>query len=293
MKARGRRFGRRWILGGLALLGLGSGALAAQERAPGVKRLQFLIEVDLERARSIGWTGRDDPAVVRLAAALVEKRFLAMERAVRVELVPDARRFRVSLTSLDSSEGELFRGMLRSMGVCELMFPAEEERTAERLKLDAWRATHPEAALDEFNALAGEQGGPAKTLAWFRTVWLDPKGALSQGEPTLARLPAEAWECVGAQSFESASPSSDPFGWPGIAAKVRQNRVEDCRRLTASHLDQRLCIVLENVVRTVPSLNRPIDGNLFIEGRFTSVEAERLAKAMNALEGPLRLVDER
>src|SRR5262245_30019059 len=90
---------------------------ASQERALGVKRLVFVLEVDYDRAREAGWSGANRAEVLDLAAKLVERRFLAMDRAARVELKPDEHRIEIALPSIDSRDRELIEQVLRNMGV--------------------------------------------------------------------------------------------------------------------------------------------------------------------------------
>ena len=94
------------LLGSLLLgfLLLVARAGAAQERALGVKRLAFTVEVDVAKVRAQNWAGKDasDEQLVANASRLVQRRFDAMQRAAKIELEPGTKRFTVSLPSIDS-----------------------------------------------------------------------------------------------------------------------------------------------------------------------------------------------
>jgi preprotein translocase subunit SecD len=221
-------------------------------------------------------------------AQLVQQRFGAMERSASVEFEPGTTRFRVSLPSIDQRDRELFEGMLRSMGVCELFFIAEgDELEAERQKLEAWRSLHPGGALDEFNALDPEDQGPVRGLAWFRAVFRGPDAEVESTYPV--RLPTAVADHLGAASFERVGATQDRYGYPALSFEVRDSRQEDFERLTGAHLNQRLAILIDGKIRSAPTLNSKLIGGGIIEGRFTSEEVVGMAEAFSKLQGPLRV----
>src|SRR5262245_39181486 len=110
---------------GPAVPGAVSGARSSGQTA---ERLTFVVEVDCVLARDQVWLLQQasDEKVVAVAANAVRRRLEAMQRDARVELVPDSRRFQVSLATTEARDRELVRGMLRSVGLCELFFVADE-----------------------------------------------------------------------------------------------------------------------------------------------------------------------
>lgn len=281
----------------LALVGLGLLAAlgsAPQERVPGVKRLVFVLEVDHDRARETGWSGATREEVLEFAAKIVERRFVAMERAARVEVWRDAQRIEVSLPSIDPRDRELFEEMLRSIGVCELFFIADEavlsalgiDLDTERKRLETWRQANPSRSIEAFHALYPEQQGPPSRLLWAETLF-DGRS----GPPVCLLLPDRPEDALGAASFETCSLALDPFGYPAIAFDVRESRKEDLARFTEAHRGQRLGIVLAGKVRSAPTLKTKLVGGGLIEGRFGQEECERIAAALTKREGPLRVVE--
>ena len=288
----------RLAVAGLAMLACGT---TSQDRAPGVKRLVFVLEVDCDRAREVGWTGPDDRAILELAAKIVEKRFVAMERAARVEVVRDTGRFQVSLPSIDSRDRELFEEMLRSIGVCEFFWLADDELLAglgtdlerERGKLDTWRKSNADAPLEAFNVLAPEQEGPHPRVLWGEAEFAAESGAKVRPPPHALLLPSRPDEHIGAGSFASSSLALDTYGYPAIAFELHESRSEDFARMTGSHLNRRLGIVLAGKLRSAPTLNSVLHGGGIIEGRFTQEECEAFAALLRKREGPLRVVEVR
>lgn len=281
----------------LALVGLGLLAApgrAQEVRAPGVKRLVFVLEVDYDRAREAGWSGAGHAEVLELAASIVERRFVAMERAARVEVWRDAQRIEVSLPSIDSRDRELFEEMLRSIGLCELFFFAEQysvsglgiDLDAERKRLETWRQANPGQSIEAFHALYPEQQGPPSRLLWAETLF-DGKS----GSPVCLLVPDRPEDALGAASFETCRPARDPFGYPAIAFDVRESRKEDLARFTEAHRGQRLGFVLAGKVRSAPTLNAKLVGGGLIEGRFSEEQAEEWIEAIQKHAGPLRVVE--
>lgn len=286
-----------------ALVGLavsGASSAAGQERAPGVQRLAFVVEVDCARARAVGWGLPDgeDELLVATAAALVRRRFGAMERAARVEVVPGERRIEIGLPSIDGRDRELLEGLLRSIGVFELMFVADETSTrgldldlaAETQKLANWRAAHPDGPIAPFNALEPGEHGPHHRLLWAAVVIPDT-GIDIPPSPLL--LPAETADLFGPASFENWHVEPGLFGYPSIRFDVRASRQDDFARLTAAHQHHRLASLLGEAVVSAPALETELRTNGLIEGRFTDEVAARWLEALKRLEGPLRIVETR
>jgi preprotein translocase subunit SecD len=282
----------RLALVGLGLLAASGGA--PQERAPGVKRLVFVLEVDADRAREVGWTGASRAEVLELVAKLVERRFVAMERAARVEVWRDAQRIEVSLPSIDPRDRELFEQMLRSIGLCELFIVVDGDSTrgldidleAERAKLEAWRKANQDQPIAAFQGLYPEQQGPHARLAWFETSFGE-----KPGPPLPVLLPDKPEDHIGAASFSRVETALDPFGYPSIAFELSSSRATDFARITEAHLNQRLGILVEGRIRSAPPLNSKLTGRGVIEGPFTDEEATGIAETLTKLQGPLRVVE--
>ena len=283
---------------GMVLLASGT---TPQDRAPGVKRLGFVLEVDYDRAREVGWTGPDDAAVLELAAKIVQKRFVAMERAARVEVHRDTGRFEVSLPSIDSRDRELFDEMLRSIGVCEFFWLADNELLSEigtdlereQSKLDTWRKANADAPLEAFNVLAPEQNGPNSRVLWTEVEFGTESGAKLHPPPQALLLPSKPDDGIGAGSFARSYVSQDSYGYGGVGFELRGSRKDDFARVTEAHLHHRLGIVLGGKLRSAPTLTTKLHGDGLIEGRFSDEETTRIVESLAKQQGPLRLVEGR
>ncbi|HEX6881897.1 MAG TPA: hypothetical protein VF530_00870 [Planctomycetota bacterium] len=264
-----------------------------QERVKGVRQLVLEVQVDPERARAVGWGAADDAGVVALAAKVVKRRLVAMGREVAVELVSGEERFRLSLPSVDPRDPERLRGLVHSLGALEFLFVAEQEAEREAPRLAAWRRVNPEAPLEELNHLAPDDGGPPEGFAWFETVYHSETGEPTAGPPYLLRLPAEPADHVGAADLARTHLVTDPTGFPAIGFELRPGRVDDFARLTGSHLNRRMAIVIAGRVRSVPTLNSRLGAGGVIEGRFGKDEIERLTREIAAGAGPLRVLEPR
>jgi len=224
----------------------------------------------------------------------VERRFVAMERAARVEVRREAQRIEIQLPSIDPRDRELFEEMLRSIGLCELLFIVDVDSTrgldigleAERAKLEAWRKANPDQPIAAFQVLKPEQQGPHARLAWFETSF----GGKS-GPPLPVLLPDKPEDHIGAASFARVGTALDPFGYPGISFELSSSRAGDLARVTEAHLNQRVGILVEGKVRSAPTLNSKLTGGGVIEGRFTGEEATDIAETLTKLQGPLRVVE--
>lgn len=260
--------------------------------AAAVRSLRLEVEVDVARARAIGWTSADDDGVVKLVHGMVQERLTALGHPVEVE-APAGARFHLAFASLDGHDAERIQGALRSLGVCEFLFVAEEEGRVERPRLEAWRRAHPQACLEELNRLPREAGGPPAGLAWFQTLSGTDEGPPARVEPLLLRLTTDLADHFAASDLARTHTSTDAFGYPALGFEIDPDRQDDFARVTAAHVGQRMAIVIEGQVRSAPSLSSRLKSGGIIEGRFTPDELERLHEAITRKAGPLRVVEVR
>lgn len=283
----------------LATLGAcGPGTLATQERSPGVRRTVYVLEVDLARARAIGWATEDASAaqVVESAGRIVRRRLEAMERSFQLRTDLEQRRIEFAMPQIQPRDRELFEDMLRSLGSCEILFLADEELTsalgldlgAERKKLETWRGANPDSPLEVFNALDPALLGPHRRL-----LWIDTNLAGAAGPPQALLLPDKPEDHLGAGSFARSYIAQDGFGYCAIGFELRSSRVGDFAGVTEVHVHNRLGFVLEGKLRSAPTLETRLLGGALIEGRFSQEDCERIAGALTKREGPLRVVEVR
>jgi preprotein translocase subunit SecD len=265
---------------------------ALQERALGVKRLLFVLEVDHDRARGAGWSGASREEVLELAAKLVERRFVAMDRSARVEVKPDEQRIEIALPSIDSRDRELIEQMLRNMGLCEFMFFADEHSAtelgidleSERKKLETWQHGKPDLPIEVFNALRPDEQGPHPRVSWSE---------LSDGTTMCLLLPDKPEDSIGAASFETCELTTNMWGYPAISFAVCESRKQDLARISESHLKQRMAIVVGSKVVSAPQLDSKLVGTGLVGDQFSDEQAEHWLEAFRERTGALRLIESR
>ena len=281
----------------LAAAGVFSGGCETsnQDRSPGVRRAVYVLDVDLTRARAIGWAPEDasDAQVVECAAGIVQRRLAAMERSVSLEPDLEQHRIELAMPQIQPRDRELFEDMLKSLGSCEFLFLADEELTkafdidlgVEHKKLEVWREMNPDLSLELFNTLDPAQG-PHRHILWVET---DFGG--TAGPPQALLLPDKPEDHFGAGSFARSYVTQDGFGYAGIGFELRSSRVDDFARVTEAHLHRRLGFVLDGRLRSAPTLQTKLLGGGIIEGRFKSQEISRMTESIT--KGPLRVVETR
>lgn len=289
----------RAMLTTLALFGLGllrpaQEADMGAKRSPGVASVTYEIEVDVARARAVGWAASDasDAEAVEGALRVVKRRLDAMEREVALQSDPEHKKLELRMPQLQSRERELFSDMLESLGLCEFLFVADETNLAEldvdldleRAQYMLWREKNPDAPLVDFHARA-EFPAPSPRL-----VWTDVDFAGETGLPLPLLLPEGPEDHIGAASIERAFFSSDAFGYPAVGIEFTRVRAPDFERVTESHQKQRMAIVVEGKVRACPTLNGKLVGSAIIEGRFKDEDVKRLLTELRKRHGPLKVL---
>ncbi len=261
-----------------------------------VEQLTFVVEVDCALAREQVWLlqGASDEQVVAVGANAVQRRFEAMQRAAKVELEHGRRRFQVSLPTTDARDRELLEGMLRSLGLCELFFVADEtsarargiDLASERARLGAWRKANAGQPLELYNMLVPAAGGPSPGLAWITAA--TSLGGDNLGWPVL--LPERPADHIGATSFERVYEAADASGYPALGYELCAARSGDLARVTEAHVGQRLAIVLFGQLVSAPTLHSTVTNGGVLEGRFEQEQVARFARAIRELRSPLTVV---
>ena len=280
----------------LALIAAGVVAsdCAAQDgqRARGVRSVTYVLEVDVARAAALGWVAKDasDAQAVESTASLVRRRFEAMERAPRIQTEPATSRIELTMPQIQPRERELFGEMLQSVGVCEFLFFAEGEKDAidlarEQEKLDTWRQANPSQPLALFHTLAAPEG-PHRRLLWSETLY-----GGTAGRPEALLLPDRPEACFGAAGFARVYANLDDYGYAALGFETSDARSSDLEVLTASNQRRRLGIVIEDRVRSAPTLSVKLIGGGVIEGRFTVEETTHLVASIRKPAGPLKLLE--
>lgn len=289
------------MLASLALIGLGAFGLvlAAQQapkRSPGVASVTYELEVDVARARAVGWVAADasDAEAVEGALRVVKRRLDAMERQVELHGDPEHAKLELRMPQLQSRERELFAEMFESLGLCEFLFVADDDKNVagldlhldqELAKLERWRKANPSTPLGVFNAL-DPAAGPHRRLLWLESRFVD-----TLGPPMPLLLPDRPEDHLGAASIARAYPAGDSYGYPAVGIELTDGRADDFERFTGTHTWQRMAIVLEGQVRSAPTLCSALLKTAIIEGRFKDEDVKHLVTELRKRHGPLRVLD--
>ena len=143
--------------------------------------------------------------------------------------------------------------------------------TSERARLDSWVAEHPGADVSNFNRVAIENGGPNAMIRWYSYP------NVGQAEPCL--VPTEDWTFRGGD-LGKVFPTTDGLGYPAVGFETRPNRVADFTEFTGENIGRQMAIVLNNEIRTAPSLDERLAGRGIIRGGFTSQEVRDLVTVL-------------
>lgn len=105
----------------------------------------------------------------------------------------------------------------------------------------------------------------------------------------------KAYSVIGPQDLEEAQPSTDAFGSPAIAFTLTTIGAEKFRKYSSNNIGQKLAIVLDNKIQSVPVIQDVISDKGVITGRFTLEEAEDLARVLNSggLPAPVKILQEK
>jgi len=81
--------------------------------------------------------------------------------------------------------------------------------------------------------------------------------------------------------------TQDSYGYPAVGFEIRDERIGDFSSFTGDNLNRRMAIVLNDEVRSAPTLNSKLVGGGIIEGRFKDQEVKDLVTVLRS--GSLKL----
>jgi preprotein translocase subunit SecD len=205
----------------------------------------------------------------------------------------DGGSFVITLTrSLDDAGLAQLRRWVEHRGHLEFLIVANSntpdyDETEEQRRLDAWRATHRDADIAQFNQLARESGGPVPSIEWHTHR---PGSAPSPSEATLACERAiDAASTFTTADLGRVFPSSDDSGEPAIGFEMLERRRADFGKLTTRCLKRRMAIVYDGEILMAPVVNAPLVGSAIIEAHFTEAERDEMVAILSRGELPLAL----
>ncbi len=197
-------------------------------------------------------------------------------------------------TIVELTGGDTLRRLLEARGTFEIAQELDDrdspesaaERREERRRLDAWRAQHPRAPLEEFHQLATDAGGPGAGVRWFprHQSRNEPD---HEGELHALRIAAPPWRFTLAD-LDKVEMSKDYLGRPAFALDLRKERQPDFGDFTASIVDRVLAIVIDGEIYTLAVVKSRLQGSFIVEGGasgFLKSDVEQVVALLK--NGPL------
>jgi preprotein translocase subunit SecD len=105
----------------------------------------------------------------------------------------------------------------------------------------------------------------------------------------------KAYPVITGRDLEKVRRSKDAYGAPNIAFTLTSAGAARFRKYTAANIGQKLAIVLDNKIESVPVIQSVISDEGVITGRFTIEEAEDLVRVLDSggLPAPVKILEEK
>jgi SecDF, P1 head subdomain len=151
--------------------------------------------------------------------------------------------------------------------------------------LDWWKASGPDAEIEDFAQLDRKQGGPPEGWAWC-VAWRQPH-AVPESWHALVPPAKRSWRFTRDDVAEWKE-SVDALGFPALGFTIRKERAADFAAWTASLEGKRMAVVLDR--RSVLSLATvlsalPGEGTMSSSGR--AFRAEEVRALLAVLRAPV------
>jgi SecD/SecF fusion protein len=185
---------------------------------------------------------------------------------------------------------DAIRAALENLGELEFVLAAEDRDFAEldtdlqseTTKLETWVAANPSVPVTAFNRVPTAQGGPHASIRWYPTRYDE-----AVGPPMAVRVPTSEALTFRGTALQRVFDTRDDLGYPAVGFEIRPERTEDFADFTGDNVNRRMAIVLNDEVRSAPTLNSRLVGSGIIEGRFKETEVKSLVNVLRS--GSLKL----
>lgn len=166
----------------------------------------------------------------------------------------------------------------------------------EQVKVDAWRAANPNEAIEAFNRLAPEAGGPVKGLKYFPHMDSSaqansqrPLVPLIVPRPVDTSLPESEWNFTGGDAERFVS-DADELGLPAVRFEMAPERKTAFGDFTQHYLRRGMAIVLNGEIVTLATINSKLPGGGIITGGPGGFKAEEVRQMVTVLQsGSLKI----
>lgn len=195
----------------------------------------------------------------RLSALRLSKKYIQRE-------APDSDRLKLRLPP-DKHPGRVI-GVIRMGGILELRHVISGPFEAEEEALKTFNGTLP-ADMNILNT------NPRRMERGYYVV--------------------KAYPVIAGRDLEKVRRSKDAYGSPNIAFTLTSAGAAKFQNYTAANIGQKLAIVLDNKIESVPVIQAVISYEGVITGRFTIEEADDLVRVLNSggLPAPVKILEEK
>lgn len=185
---------------------------------------------------------------------------------------------------------DAIREAIENLGDLSFVLVAEDRDFAEKdtdlqtesTKLETWQTANPGVPVTAFNQVAPDKGGPDPSLHWYPTHFGEV-----DGPPMPTLVPKTRAETFHGESLQRVFNSQDSYGYPAVGFEIRPERIDDFADFTGDNVSRRMAIILNDQVRSAPTLNSKLVGSGIIEGRFKDTEVKNLVTVLRS--GSLKL----
>jgi len=159
----------------------------------------------------------------------------------------------------------------------------------ERTKLDTWMKDNPGMPVVNFNLAPPDKGGPDPSIRWYPTRFGKENEEEEEkvGAPMAVLVPPTPDRSFRGEDLKRIYYTQDSYGYPAVGFEIRDERIGDFSSFTGDNLNRRMAIVLNDEVRSAPTLNSKLVGGGIIEGRFKDQEVKDLVTVLRS--GSLKL----
>ncbi|MEQ1893397.1 MAG: protein translocase subunit SecD, partial [Planctomycetota bacterium] len=149
-------------------------------------------------------------------------------------------------------------------------------------KFTAWQTANPDVPATSFNQVKPENGGPDTRIHWYPRRYGDEVGS-----PVPVLVPRNEQETFRGEDLARVFPTTGNLQYPAVGFEMRADRVGDFGDFTGAFVKRNMAILLNDEIRSAPTLNSKLVGSAIIEGKFKDEEVKNLVTVLRS--GSLRL----
>ncbi|MCP5023469.1 MAG: protein translocase subunit SecD, partial [bacterium] len=154
----------------------------------------------------------------------------------------------------------------------------------EKVAMEAWVDENPDVKIREYNSELALKDGPRSRLRWFPMTSDDPNADLKTLLQPLIIEENPDWRFDGTD-FPTFYPSQDQLGLPAVGFSPKAEKQGAFGDFTEKHENERMAIVINDEIVTMPTINGRLGGGSVItggRGGFTNTEVNDLVSELRS-----------